>query len=293
MNESDILEQKIRREILLKDYRGPDRVIHAEERFSQIAEEEKNSPKFSALMGMPSLDECTAGFRPGQLVIVSGPPKNGKTLFCQNLTARFTSQGHRCLWFEYELSGSEFLKKFPAGKLDFYVPADMVNKNLDWVEDRVIESKQKFSTDIVFIDHLDFLREHRMMMKNLNMNMSTYIGAIIQGVKTMAVQHNVLIFLMSHIRKNEWTSGKLPTSEELSDSRHVAQLADTVMMVMRKRNKENGNLYHETDAIIGVIESRQTGKTKMVDVQLHDGEFYESTDKKLNEPIKKIDDWIL
>lgn len=290
MTHSEDLEQEIQRELALKEYAGPDRDSHAQEVSDVIAENALNRPKFSASMGLPALDRCVDGFRPGQLIIVSGPPKNGKTLLCQNLTTRFTDQGHRCLWFEYELNYEEFLAKFTRGTLDFYLPRIMGSKGLDWIEDRIIEGKLKFNTKVVFIDHLDFLRDDKKLRGDVSINLAAYIGGIVQKVKTMAVQHDVLIFLMSHIRKNEWTSGKLPSSEELRDSGQIAQLADIVMMVMRKRDKENNNLYLETDALIGVIENRHNGKTEIVNVQIVGGEFYESSDPQLNEP--KQDSWI-
>ncbi len=292
INEADELEAKIKREVALKDYQGPDRVVESQEKWETVLEDKNNRPAFSASMGLPTLDTCTDGFRLGQLVIVSGPPKNGKTLLCQNLTSRFTNQKHRCVWFEYELNYEEFLGKFKKEDLDFYIPNQIHRKDLSWIEDRIIEAKLKFGADIVFIDHLDFLREPK-QVKNVSTNLAAYVGAIVQEVKTMAVQHNMLIFLMSHIRKNNWTSGKLPTSEELRDSGQIAQLADMVMMVMRKRTEagQSDEIYLDTDAVIGVIENRHNGKTKMVNVQLMNGEFLETTDQKLNEPIKEKSLW--
>jgi replicative DNA helicase len=293
MNESTILEEKILREQLLKNYQGPDRVVHATELAERYAEERKNRPPFSATTGLPTIDACLDGFRKGQLVVVSGPPKNGKTLLCQTFTTRFTEQNHKCLWLEYELSGEEFLMKFPDGKLDFHLPNEMHSKSLDWIEERIIESQEKFGTEMVFIDHLDFLRDDKKLRNDVSINLSSYIGGIVQKVKSIAVQRNIIIFLMSHLRKNEWTSGKLPSSEELRDSGQIAQLADTVMMIMRKRDKANGNLYLENDAIVGVIENRHTGRTGFVDVQMKDGEFHESTSQFLNQPIpQKEDQWL-
>ena len=106
----------------MRSYAGADRVVHAKDKKTEISEQEKTRTPFSARTGLSALDECLDGFRRGQLVIVSGPPKNGKTLLCQNLSSRFTKQGHRCAWFEYELNYEEFLAKFPEGEIDFHLP---------------------------------------------------------------------------------------------------------------------------------------------------------------------------
>ena len=276
-NELDIIEQRVRKEVELKNYKGFDRVVLAKDKMVEVAEDKLTRQPFTAKMGLPILDDCTDGFRRGQLVIVSGPPKNGKTLLCQNFTKKFTEQEHRCLWFEYELGAEEFLEKFPPDSLDFYLPNQMHGKDLDWIENRIIEAKQKFGTDIIFIDHLDFLRDTN-TLKNVSLNLATYVGGIVQKVKSIAVQHEVLIFMMSHIRKNNWTSGKLPSSEDLRDTGQIAQLADIVMMVMRERNKAGSSeVYHETNAIVGVIENRHNGKTKIVKSQVTNGIFQETS----------------
>ena len=276
-NELDTIERRVKKEVELKNYKGFDRVVLAKDKFAEIAEEKQYRQPWKAEMKLPILDQCADGFRRGQLVVVSGPPKNGKTLLCQNFTTKFTEQEHKCLWFEYELGAEEFLEKFPADGLDFYLPNQMHGKDLDWIEERIIEAKQKYGTDIVFIDHLDFLRDTK-VLKNISLNLASYVGGIVQKVKSIAVEHEVLIFLMSHIRKNNWTNNKLPSSEDLRDTGQIAQLADMVMMIMRERNKAGASeIYHETNCVIGVIENRHNGKTKIIKAQVQNGVITETS----------------
>jgi len=280
MNDLDKIELKVKREVELKNYTGSDRVILAQEKWEELQEEMKNRPAFQVSMGLPALDDCLRGLGKGRLVVLSGPPKNGKTQMCQTFTKRFDEQGHKQLWFSYEVGYEELFGKFPMKNLSFYVPNMMESGSIDWVEDKIIEAKQKYGTDIVFIDHLDFLRDPK-ALKNVGMNMSSYIGGIVQRVKLMAVQQEVLIFLMAHITKNNWSSNKLPTAEDLRDSGQVAQLADVVMMVARKRNKDTSKkqIYVGNEAIAGVIENRLNGNTKIISVDFVDGEFIELPDK--------------
>ena len=159
--------------------------------------------------------------------------------------------------------------------LDFYIPNYMETGNLEWIEDKIIESIQKYGTDIVFIDHLDFLRDPA-VLKGISLNLASYIGGIVQKIKRIAVEQNVVIFLMSHIRKNEWTTNKLPSSEELRDTGQTAQLADIVMMIIRKRAARDADeVYDGTNAILGVMENRHNGKTKKIPIQFIGGEFKE------------------
>ncbi len=274
-NELDIIEEKARYEAYLEKYDGLDRVIPAEEKRLQVEEEAKNRPKFSVKTNIPSLDDCVDGFRKGQLIVVSGPPKNGKTLLCQNFSEAFTEQGERCLWFSYELGYEELFAKFRLKPFQFFVPNQMTTGDLDWVEAKIIEAKLKYGVSVIFIDHLDFLRNPK-AVQNVSINLSAYVGAIVQRIKSVAVQQNLVIFLMSHIRKNKWTTGDLPSSEELRDSGQIAQLADIVMMIMRKRaTKGESAVYLGAGAIVGIIENRHSGKTIKTDVTLIDGVFVE------------------
>ncbi len=267
-------DKKVKKEVWLKEYSGPDKVVHAEEKKKEIEEQNKYKPKFSVDSKIPGLDECIQGFRKGQLIIISGPTKNGKTQFCQTLTKSFIFQGKKCVWFSYEVGMEELFDKFPMKELDFYVPRQMESGNLDWIEDKIIESKEKFGTDIVFIDNLDFLRDTRDL--KVSLNLSAYIGGIVQRIKRFAIEHDVVIFLMSHIRKNKWTSNELPSSEELRDSGQIAQLSDFVLMIIRKRApKDADEIYEGTNALLGVMENRFNGRTKKIPLVLKDNEFFE------------------
>lgn len=279
MNEIQETEKRIKREVYLKDYKGQDRVVHAEEKKREIDEQRAFTPAFRATTGIQMLDECVDGFRRGQLIVVSGPPKNGKTAFCQTLTKTFTSQGKKCLWFSYEVGYEELFEKFPMENLDFYVPNYMESGNVEWVEEKVIESKIKHGTEIVFIDNLDFLRDTA-ILKGMGLNLSAYIGSIVQKIKRIAVEQQVVIFLMSHIRKNKWTTNELPDSEELRDSGQIAQLADIVLMMVRarvdKRVDDPESVYLGNLAILGVMENRHNGKTKRMHLTFNDKMFSET-----------------
>lgn len=267
MNDLDRLQKRIELEETLKNYTGDDRVIHAEEKRAEIEELKRTRPAFSAMTGIPMLDACMDGFRRGQLIVVSGPPKHGKTALCQTFTRRFTDQGLRCTWFSYEVGMEEMFEKFPMDKMDFYIPNYLESGNVQWIERKIIESKQKFNTDIVFIDNLDFLRDPEVL--KINMNLAAYVGSIVQKLKRIAVEQNVIIFLMSHIRKNNWTGNQLPSVEELRDSGQTAQLADIVLMVMREEAERGSKeIYNKNNAWVGVMANRLNGHTKRIPVAL-------------------------
>jgi replicative DNA helicase len=71
--------------------------------------DERKDPEEAILSNLPSLDEAVKGFLPGELIAISGPTKNGKTLFAQSLTNEFTKQNAFPLWFSFEVVLKYFL----------------------------------------------------------------------------------------------------------------------------------------------------------------------------------------
>lgn len=94
----------------LREYDGEDRVISSHE--MKLALDRRPEARFSIKSLIPSLDRYIKDFRDGELIAISGPTKNGKTLLAQTLTVNFEKQGQLALWFTFEVPASEFLERF-------------------------------------------------------------------------------------------------------------------------------------------------------------------------------------
>ena len=285
------LQEKIEERKKLKDYQGFDRVIHISEKEEEIKKQQKiRGDIFIAESGLAGLDALTGGgFREGQLIILSGSTKNGKTTVLRTLTTNFTKKGYKSLWFPYEESYEEMLARY-SGKVDFYIPKVLDSGNIDWVEERILESKEKFGTQIVFLDDLDNLKDTS-VLRQANMNLPAYIGGIIQKLKNIARDNRMIIFLTCHIKKNDWSSNKLPTSEDIKDSSSIPQKADTVMMILRKRDLKSPERLYLDGNILGVIENRFNGKTGKIDLTFENGIFKEQVMFGGEEEIKIDEIW--
>ena len=289
MNSENII--KGQKDELLASYAGPDKVIKASELWAEILEERKNRPKFQIKLGITSFDECMSRIKRGHLVVISGPPKNGKTSLALTFTKSFVEQGLKCLWFPFEMGHEDILENFEnlfSENFDFYSPAELIDKEIEWVRQRVVETKKKYGVDVVFIDHTDFLKDRRLATQNVNINMASYVGGIIQGLKSLALEQSVIIFLLHHLVKSNWTKNDLPSSEDMRDTGQVAQLADFVLMIIRKREKR-GAVYEGNEAVAGVIENRHGGKTKKFPLVLKDKFFTENIDFIHNESQEQED----
>jgi archaellum biogenesis ATPase FlaH len=212
----------------LREYQGEDRVISSYE----MQEILQNKPEqlFKIKSELPTLDSMTGGFCGGNLVIISGPTGNGKTLLAQTLTQRFCTKKKEPLWFSYELPPAELLNTFDALPY-FLLPAQLQHGSMDWFEDRVIESLEKHRSRIVIIDHLHFLID----MFRIR-NPSLEIGACVRRLKRFAVKEGLIVFLICHIHKIQ--EGASVRYHHIRDSSFVAQEADTVLMIQRLKPKQ-------------------------------------------------------
>lgn len=233
----------------LKEYIGVDQVVTLAEQ-AEIMKVKKLETVFKVSANLPQLDHLLEGFEAGELVVVSGPAKNGKSLFCQTLTCQFSRQGIITLWFSYELTLRQFIARFPGKLPDVCLPAKMTDNTLLWIEDRIQEGIEKFGIKVVFIDHLHFIVD----MERLR-NPSLEIGVVLRGLKHIAIKHGIVIFLVAHIGKVE--DGKRPTAANLRDSSFLTQEPDTVLMIWRRKETKDGA--NDNRANVSVEMSRRTG----------------------------------
>lgn len=260
---------------LKKTYEGPDELITAEKYQEGIKQEEV---LYKAMSGIPSLDGILEGFRPGNVIIVSGPTKQGKTTLCQTLTTNMTNDGYKCLWFSFDTPPIELIERFPSLPT-FYLPKrNEMDKKIEWIESKVIEGLAKYDSRIVFIDHLGFLSR----FSDQHQNYATELTSIVRELKAIAIRWNITIFLNHHIRSIP--AETVPNWSHLKDSSGVAQDSDITIMVWRNRRKmEFGGIEYDPTSSISVQLHRRTGRTGTVRVNFKNNLLYEITDEQINE----------
>jgi replicative DNA helicase len=211
-----------------EQYNGDDKVLTSFELRDELLAQ-KREPHVSVRSGIPGIDYACEGFRDGELIIISGPTKQGKTLLGQTFTVNFAKQKEYPGWFSYEVPARQFLEQFPNLPL-FYLPSNNKAQDFNWFMERCLEAFFKYNTRVFFIDHLHFLVD----MARVE-NPSLEIGAIVRRIKRFAVDNDFIIFLLAHIKKEE---GPDLSYKDLRDSSFIAQDSDTVIMV--KRTPKNG-----------------------------------------------------
>lgn len=264
MSGNDKSAEIIERESRLADYQGSDRIITSHEYAQRLKEQAK--PIFRVMTKIPGLDRWIEGCEGGELIIISGIPKSGKSLLAQTLTVNFLEQGVHSVWFTYELTPRQFLERFPGQELPmFFLPREHKPNVIAWVRDRIWEAKLKYDARIVFIDHL-----HYIVDIERRGNLSLEIGTVVRQLKQVAIDLNMGIFLLCHMKGLE--EKQRPSARAIRDSAFITAESDVTIIIHRLKRTEN-------QAGLLVEYSRRTGAlSQRLKLQKIDGLLKEVTE---------------
>lgn len=252
---------------------------------SDIAKDISDDMSVSYPTGYKVYDEAfMGGFKEGDLVIVSGFTGHGKTHLAQSITYNMVKAGQSCLWFSYEVTIGELWRKFKQMGVEenflAYSPEKMVNQKIDFVAQKIIEARDAFKTKIIFIDHLGFLaNDPSNYDMNLSTNYASQLTVICRRLKSIALAEGVVIVLLAHLKKPSNPTAE-PSYHDLKDSSGIAQEADAVILINRKKNgsEKKGYSSHDdsdevysTESTIKIEKNRRTGATKIFTVEMWNG----------------------
>jgi replicative DNA helicase len=235
------------------NYQGEDRIISHRDQ----AKEFDNLPTnvFKAETFFPYLNELVEGFEEGEVWVVSGKTKSGKSLLCQTLARDFSIKGLPSVFFNFEISPKQFLKRFNGDIPEHtYTPRRLKTAAMDWVEDRIKEAVVKKNIKVYFLDHLHYLIDLVQMQ-----NSSIKIGSIVRQLKLMAIKHKVIVFLVAHTGKVP--DGQEPTAENIRDSSLICQESDGTLMLWRLKdnNETDEQKRNLNNTMLRVEMTRRTG----------------------------------
>lgn len=251
----------------LSTYDGKDKIVSSHE----LAEELKKTQDsvFILPTGIAAYDRLhEGGVEAGELIIITGPTGEGKTSFLMSITKNMADQKINSAWFTLEVTPRQFLKKIMANSTElplFYVPKENTDNQINWIEERIIESKIKFDTKVVFIDHIHQIFSIARM--NAQSNLSFELGDLVAKIKKIAIDHNMVVFLIAHSKDDPSGTSREPRKEDIRDSGLISRLADSIVGVWRVPNGEEidstrRKALNEEDnkTKIRVFKNRRTGK---------------------------------
>lgn len=230
-----------------KEYNEADQVVSSQEMWELLKDRKVSGFR---IVKFKQLDGLLEGFQEGELIVISGLTKHGKTCFCQSLTMQMVGNGDHALWFTFEVPERAFLSFMEdAGDMPlFFMPQQLRSKDMVFIENKIKEAIIKHGIKAVFIDHLHYLLD---MRKN---NVSLEIGAIMRFLKEIAIKYSLVIFLVAHTQKID--SETEPSAGSIRDSSFIGQEADVVLIILRLAEENRANLKVEFTRRTGVFQKK-------------------------------------
>lgn len=248
--------------------------VKADDAVVHISELEKNKGGYSESFatGFSVFDEALmGGVRAGDLIILTGLSGHGKTTLGQCISINLSKGLLPSLWFSYEVIASNLAAKFksmgaPDESFLIYTPKRNTSGNIKWIEQKIREGLEKFNTKFVFIDHIDYLSPTN--TKNSDQR-RIILKDICQELKNLAIELEVIIFLIAHVKKVE---GRDVEMQDIAESSGIYQLSDFVLSITRQKEirMENGIKQEtfENRSVIKVLKNRLTGQLPKINVVL-------------------------
>jgi len=249
-----------------KKYAGEDEVVSFEDIVSKVKSREE---LFVIKTGWENFDKIVRGFRPQQIVLVGALTKSGKTTWCMELTSRIAQ--HNPLWIPYEESAEELMRKYIERELTpphGYTPSITRPNQLDWLEARIIEGIAKYGSQIVFIDHLEFL------VPSGHEGLDERYASTMRFLKDLAKKWNVCLVIMCQLRKPESITA-LPDYNDIKNSSSPAQHCDTAIVLYRETFKKKQEVTITNNTIVSIQLNRRFGGTGNVTMVFENGHFIE------------------
>jgi twinkle protein len=233
-------------------------IISIEQGFEKFRAEVSNPEMATGLMTpWPSVNQrIKTGFQPGELVVLSAPPKIGKSTWALQITTYNALQGIASLFFCLEMRTMKVIKKVIQchTKAEELGPTEIEHAEYDFTEkplylgyshqkpelSRIIETikaaVQRYGLKLVVFDHLHFL------CRSIT-NQVQEIGLAVQAFKFLAEEMEIPIILIAQPRKIQPDS--IMTAMDLKDSISIYSDCDHLIILHRKRKASAGKKVEE------------------------------------------------
>lgn len=239
--------------------------------------------------GFVELDEMTAGFHGGELIIVAARPSMGKTALGLNLVAHAALREKKSVaFFSVEMPQEQLmmrilaseakinLNKIRIGQIDdkswgrLISTAAQLSESKLYINDtssispldiRSIARKQKskHGLDMIMIDYLQLMSMNQKMESR-----EREVAEISKSLKALAKELDIPVIALAQINRGvEGRADRRPMLSDLRESGSIEQDADVIMMIYRNDYYEKDNPTGAAELIIGKQRNGPVGTVKL------------------------------
>jgi replicative DNA helicase len=238
--------------------------------------------------GFKRLDQFTAGFQAGELIIVAARPSMGKTSLALNITMHAARDaGKAAALFSLEMSNEQLVQRLLSGeaKLDAQRLRTGNIKDEEWsditaamgvlaevpiyiddsaaltvseVRSRCRRLKANTGLDLIVVDYLQLLRPSNPRVTSR----VEIIDEICRGLKALAKELKVPVIALAQLNRSpEMRNDKRPMLSDLRESGGIEQEADVVAFIYRDEyyNPPTPENEHLAEIIIAKQRNGPTG----------------------------------
>lgn len=240
---------------------GPTGPKHARDVVKGVVARVREAADHGRIVGIPtgykSIDALTAGYHPGELVIIAGRPSMGKTSLVTNSLVRMAKADTKCAMFSFEMRDEDILlreqcgeAKVPMdcvrhGRIDVGQWARFAQASLElaklplWIVDKPVnvlgirsEVRRMVSehgVQVVAIDYIQLVPPTKRSDSR-----EREVAEVSATLKAIAKECGVCMVALSQLNRNlESRPDKRPMMSDLRDSGSIEQDADLIAFVYR------------------------------------------------------------
>lgn len=283
----DIKKELIKNLISIKDERQLDNAESIQDSFTKtldsIESKHNKSEDFSYFTGFFELDKLTDGLHENELTAIGARPGVGKTAFAINIATNIAKKKRKVYFCSLEMSSEQLMQRIIANYcsintqflrtgriqdnevikiadqtndiLNLNLKIDTKTREIEELENIVINLKDKNEIDLLIIDYLTLLKSREKYMSR-----ELEVADISRKLKLLALDLHIPIVIL--VQLNRDAENKVPCMSNIRESGSIEQNCDNIIFLHKEDNEKK-----LVENIKVILEKQRQGGTGVVELK--------------------------